>query len=192
MPIGTSNQASFRLGRLGIWLPLVQTGIAIALTVHNVLRPADWMEFNQKKLDQQICDDLNAPASAVRFLMVSLLKALLDDGHPWLGLFIWTVVYFMLIWLLWYAVCVELGGRGSSVLAQKSGMRKTADALGVVFGVAVFALGIYTHRYFHPSLYLDLILVPHLVWGALIVWFYGRDLRRALSGARGVVVAEFD
>jgi hypothetical protein len=172
------------VSRLKIALPLVQTGIGVALIMHGMRDPHNWMPA------QQICDAVNAPAAAVRFLIFSMLRSqpdspgwlLLLNSNGWLSLFIETIVYFVLIWLLWYAVCVEAGGGGNSVLARKSGMRKTADVLGTISGVAVFVLAFYSHNGVFPRGFLWLVLIPWLVWGVLIAWFYLRDLRRASRG----------
>ena len=86
------------------------------------------------------------------------------------------VIYTALIGLLWLAVSLEAAGRGRSVLTPMTGARAAADALAIVFGVAVGALGIGLSLRLGRPWYGRVDFVTFITWAVVIVWFYGHDL----------------
>jgi hypothetical protein len=97
-------------------------------------------------------------------------------GHHSLQFVLETIVYFVLVAVLWYVVSVELGGRGQSVLASRTGMRSAADILAIILGAALGLVGFLVRRQFgYVSTYSTLVAVPYFIWGAAIAVFYGHD-----------------
>ena len=82
---------------------------------------------------------------------------------------------FVLVWLLWYAVAVEITGRGVSVLTPKTGVRRLADVLAILFGASVEP---YADRVIISVLnpYQRVLACVYLVWIFAIIGFYGHDL----------------
>jgi len=176
-PFGWGTALS-RSHRARLILPLIQVPLAMALSIHNILRPFSSEDPNYLKPDRQFCQALNAPAAAVEFLLMHVSDAL----FPWEIVYILldTAIYFVLVGLLWYAVGIELSGGGRSVLSQKSGRRKLMDRAGVCFGVALFPIAMLVHGPLSShKLYANLVTLPYLVWAVVITWFYWRDLRHA-------------
>jgi hypothetical protein len=155
-------------------------GLAIGLTMHNFRRPSSLADPAWVKPDRQLCDALNAPAALIRFGLTQLANGLpnRDPNH----MFIETTIYFVLVGLLWYAVAIEISGRGQSILARRSGMRKSADILGIFFGVI---LGTVTaiSDFGGSAAYIKLAAITWFIWAVVIVSFYGHDLRASLRRA---------
>jgi len=80
--------------------------------------------------------------------------------------------------LLWYCVAIEMGGRGQSVLASRTRMRKVADFGGMLFGVVLANDSVVLGRQF------GLLSIPYLLWAVLLVTFYGHDLWTTFGSAR--------
>ena len=88
-----------------------------------------------------------------------------------------TVVFLLLVGLLWYLVSIELEGKGESVLTPRTGIRGTADGLAIIFGVILACLGLLVVGQFGAvTLYSNIVAIPYYIWGAAITIFYGRDL----------------
>jgi hypothetical protein len=89
-------------------------------------------------------------------------------------------VYFALIALLWYAVSAEITGWNRnrlSSLTHKTSAGMWLDLLLVCFGFAVGFVGeLVRHQFAYVSLYSNLIAAPYVLWGVILVMFYGRDL----------------
>lgn len=181
--------------RMRLVLPLAQVAIAIILKTHNFLGPDPLVHPAWQRADNQFCNGLNAPATLVRELLgrtaarlecLLWIPAGLRSATPccWgylsypVDLALDTIVYFGLVWLVWYGVSVEIRGGGQSVLASKTRMRAVADALAIVFSVAMVAYGLEIRSGFRaPSAYWNVVAVPYYIWGVSVMIFYGRDLR---------------
>jgi hypothetical protein len=112
----------------------------------------------------------------VTHYLIEAADALLPRPYP-IELIIERGLYFGLVWLLWYAVSIELAGDGQSVLTPKVGARRAADVLAVSFGAMLVFIGYLVRGQFGGAdTYSSLIALPYLVWGAAILAFYGRDL----------------
>jgi hypothetical protein len=130
--------------------------------------------------DWQLCAGLNAPATLARGWL-----ARITNGWRWGPFAFWTTIYLLLIWLLWYLVGIEVGGKGQSILTPKTGMRRLADLLLIILGVAVALNGLSIRResgFVAP--YDTLEAVPYYVWGMIIVVFYAHDLWQSFGAAK--------
>lgn len=167
--------------KLRFVLPVVQMVLAIGLTMHNFGRPSSFENPAWTKPDRQLCDALNAPAALVRYGLTLVANGLpnRDPNH----MLIETTIYFALVGLLWYAVAIEISGRGQSVLTARSGMRKSADIFGIFFGVVLGAVTAISD-FGGSAMYIKLAVIAWFAWAAVIVGFYGHDLRTSLR--RGV------
>jgi hypothetical protein len=161
--------------KIRIVLPLVQVLVAIGLITSNVLRPHPIRNPPFMAPDWQFCAGLNAPATLVRGWLVGI-----TNGWLWGPFAFWTAVYLLLVWLLWYLVSIEIGGKGFSILTPKTGIRRIADLFLIIVGAAVVLGGSVIRRqsgFLAP--YNTLEAVPYFIWGATIVAFYGHDLWRS-------------
>jgi hypothetical protein len=159
-------------------LPMVQVAIAAALIISNLSRPDTWEDPAWTHLDIQYCWALNSPAAAIAYLQRVGMYDLLKDPYPLLKI-VNLGIFFPLVWLLWYAVGIEIGGRGLSVLTPKTGYRRLADALAMAFGLFGFGVLISADKAAGQIIYWpywDGIVPVHLMWALAIVGFYGHDL----------------
>jgi len=108
------------------------------------------------KVEYQLYRALNAPA----FLLSQV-----------------PVVLLCFVWLVWYAVGIEISGRGQSVLTPKTRSRRAADALAMIFGAGV---GMNAHYNIVPTA--AWLLYP--TWGVTIIGFYGHDLWVSFRSSR--------
>jgi hypothetical protein len=164
-------------------LPLVQVVVAVVLTASNFLRPDTIGDPSWRALDIQFCDGLNAPAALMKFCLMKLSDKWLPGHYPF-ELSLRTIVYFVLVGLTWYAVGLEIGGNGQSVLTPKTGMRSVADVLAIIFGATLGVAGFLVRRQFgYVSTYSNLVALPYFIWGAAVAVFYGHDLYTSLGVA---------
>lgn len=170
--------------RIRFILPLVQVIIAAALITSNSVRPAPpgdtipgprhWM------LDIQYCLALNSPAAMIATIEVDALHDLLWTYYP-LYPIVNLTFFFSLVWLLWYAVSIEIGGHGLSLVMPKTGFRRLADILAMALGIGVL---IYAGIAPAGMLYEKFVSPVHLLWGLTIIGFYGHDLWASLRTRR--------
>lgn len=167
--------------KVRIVLPLVQVLVAVALITSNDLRPShigkgypSWMAP-----DWLFCAGLNAPATLARYWLIRT-----TNGWRWGNpLTVWTPIYLLLVWLLWYLVSIEIGGKGQSILTPKTRMRRMADLFLIVVGAAVALGGLSIRResgFVAP--YSTIEAVPYFIWGVVILVFYGHDLWVSFGG----------
>jgi hypothetical protein len=170
--------------RIRLVLPLLQVALAVALTARNALRPDTLSNPSWTAPDRQFCDGLNAPCSLIRFCFTTIMNRWLP-GHYRLESVLSAIVYFVLVWLVWYAVSIEIGGEGCSLLAPRTGIRSVADVAAMIFGAALVATGLLVRRQFGPvTTYSNLVAMPYFVWGATVAVFYAHDLRACLGTAQ--------
>lgn len=100
------------------------------------------------------------------------LHELLWTHYPLLPI-VNLATFFSLVWLLWYAVFIETGGKGLSVLGPKTGFRRTADVWAIVLGIGVVFYAGSVHAL---QKYQKFISPVHLLWALTIIGFYGHDL----------------
>ena len=157
-------------------LPLIQTAIATVLITANRLRPASFQNPRWVAPERQFCDGLNAPAALVRTVIERLVETrfVLDNRLEFVSE---TIVYVVLIALLWYLVGIEVAGKGKSVLTPKTGFKRAADGIAIFFGTAVALVGLLVVGQFgSPTVYSNLVAIPYYIWGIAIAVFYGHDL----------------
>jgi hypothetical protein len=157
-------------------LPVVQVIIAMGLFASYLHRPeprGDTLPAGgDTGLDIQYCWAVNAPAAIVAQIQRRLTNGFLRNQYP-LDLIVDLTVFLSLVWLLWYAVAVEIGGKGLSILTRKTGHRRVADVLAMAFGASLVP---YADR-ITLSVYHQTWVTPvHLVWIFAIIGFYGHDL----------------
>lgn len=165
--------------RIRLLLPLCQVVLAVALDTSNRRRPGTsaW-----EAPDRQFCDALNAPAALVRYFLVAFTDRWFPS--PQTHYAVETIIYFLLVGVLWYTVSLEIGGTGRSVVTRATGIRLTTDVFAVAFGAALgFAGAEVRYQFGHPATtYSDLVSIPYFIWSVAIMVFYGRDL---FLGTRG-------
>jgi hypothetical protein len=173
--------------RSRVALPFVLVIVAAVLITSNLLRPDPFWSPAFTKPDRQICDALNAPATVAAKYPVDIAYRWLSPHYP-LNLIVELIIYLSLVWLVWYVVSVEMGGKGLSVLTPKTGMRKVSDVLAIMFGAPLGAAGLAVASQL-PGWYGRLVSTPYLFWALAVVAFYGHDLwacfrptRRELAG----------
>ena len=162
--------------RARIILPTVQVVVAFALIVSNLRRPDSWEDPTWTKLDIQYCWALNSPAAMMaavqRKAMYGVSHGLVNKHYP-LNLSIDFSIFLSLVWLLWYTVGTEIGGKGLSVLTPKTGVRQAADVLAIALGAAVL---VYADSVATQITHETLVTPVHLTWALAIIGFYGHDL----------------
>lgn len=158
--------------KVRLLLPLFQTMIAVCLRASNLLRHDSIQSPTWRALDRQLCDGINAPATMIKICLEGISSTWLL-GHFRIQLFLDTIVYFGLVWLVWYIVSVEIGGGGRSVVAARTGLTKTLDILAIVFGAAIALI---SRLICGQVPYSALIAVPYVAWSVAIIVFYGHDL----------------
>lgn len=175
--------------RIRIILPTVQVLIAAALIACNEHRPAPTGEdtigdSRDFALDIQSCWALNAPAAMIARIQRAATHDLLWTHYP-LDVVVDLGVLFLLVWLLWYAVAVEITGRGLSVLSPRTGIRRVADVLAIILGAFVVP---YADRVTMDVLapYQKVLACVYLLWTLAIIGFYGRDLLASFRTTPGV------
>lgn len=154
-------------------LPTIQTALAAAVMAHNPLPLSVW-QYEWQSLDWLICSGVNAPATLVAQRLIDPVIEWLVDHYP-VSIVLPVVIRLSAIWLLWYLVAVEIGGRGSSALAQKTRLRKLVDLAAISFAGYLVASGApfvnnssaWTHT---------LMGMQWILWALVIVGFYGHDL----------------
>jgi hypothetical protein len=170
-------------GRMRLVLPLAQVAFAVALTTRDFLRPGTFERPSWTAPFRQFFLGLNAPAAQIKVYLTKL--AWMWDPQYYPTMFILdTIVYVGLVGLVWYAVSIEIYGKGKSVLTPKTGMRRLADLLAVVFGAVLAVTGLQIHRRANGYLvsypdyvgHPDLVAVLFFIWGATLLAFYGHDL----------------
>ena len=160
--------------RSRVALPFVQVIVAAVLITSNLLRPDPFWSPALTKPDRQICDALNAPATVAAKYPVDIAYQWFSPHYP-LNLIVELIIYLSLVWLVWYVVRVEIGGKGLSVLTPKTGMRKVSDVLAIMFGALLGVAGLLVASQL-PGGYGRMISVPYLVWALAVVSFYAHDL----------------
>jgi hypothetical protein len=162
--------------RIRFILPLVQVIIAAALIISNSVRPeppADTIPSPKRgMLDIQYCLALNSPAAMIAAIQIEATHDLLWNYYP-LYPIVNLTFFLSLVWLLWYAVSIEIGGKGLSVLTPKTGFRRVADTLAISLGIGVV---IYADIAPAHILYKKFVSPVHLLWALTIIGFYGHDL----------------
>jgi len=168
--------------KVRIVLPFVQVLVAVALITSNVLRPNPIRNPLFMAPDWQLCAGLNAPATLTRGWL-----ARITDGWRWGNpLTVWTPIYLLLVWLLWYLVSIEIGGKGQSILTPKTRMRRMADLFLIIGGAAVGLGGLSIRRESgFAAPYSTIEAVPYFIWGVVIAVFYGHDLWVSVGGVQG-------
>ncbi|HXA50468.1 MAG TPA: hypothetical protein VNV86_09210 [Candidatus Acidoferrum sp.] len=152
--------------------------IAIALTMHNLQGDDSFKAESWTKPDAQLRDALNLPAVLIRYFLIRAANRWPNTGVNH------TLLYLALVGVVWYLVGIEISGKGQSVLAAKSGMRKMADVLGIGFGAMLGVVISLDHNYVNgPRTYGIVVAILRLIWPVVIVSFYGRDLRASLRRA---------
>lgn len=175
---------------MSLVLPLVQVVLAVALMTSNFLRPFSMERPAWKLPDRQFCYGLNAPATLLAAVPARIADRWLREYYP-LDLVVESVIYFLLIGLLWYGVAIEIGGNGRSVLAPITRMRTMSDTLAVIFGATLGVLGpLGTRQVGGTVTYERLVAAPYLIWAAIIIGFYGRDLLACRASSRGEAAAK--
>jgi len=164
--------------------------IAAGLVVCNSRRPVPLGEDTLpdsrfSALDIQYCWALNSPAAMIAYLQREATYELLQFHYP-LNLIVDWGTFFSLVWLLWYAVSIEVGGKGLSVLTPRTGVRRLADALAIAFGAALLIYADFATR----SVYHQVWVTPvYMAWALAVTGFYGHDLwasfRTPGSGSAG-------
>ena len=168
--------------KVRIVLPLIQLAVAGALTTSNFHRPNPIANPSFRAPDWQFCAGLNAPAAIIRDW---LTRNIWQWGHPQIDFVLQTALFFLLVWLLWYLVSIEIGGKGHSILTPKTRMRRISDLLLMVFGTAVGLGGLTVrHDLGVSGPYSNLVAVPYYIWGVVISVFYGHDLWASVSSSR--------
>jgi len=163
--------------RIHFVLPLMQVVVAVGLMTHNYLAVDSLANPRWRHSDWQFCGALNAPATMLAEYPTDIAYRWLGPYYPLNEIIEW-IVRLCLIWLLWYCVAIEMGGRGQSVLASRTRMRKVADFGGMLFGVVLANDSVVLGRQF------GLLSIPYLLWAVLLVTFYGHDLWTTFGSAR--------
>ena len=159
-----------------ILLPLIQTALAIVLTISNHTRPFSVERPTWTAPDKQFCDGVNAPAALLRFLVVRVIDSLFPQYYS-VEVVLETVIFLVLIGLLWYAVAIEFEGNGNSVLTPRMRMRRTADAAMMLFGTLLGVVGLIVRGQFGAiTIYSNIVAIPYYLWALAIIGFYGHDL----------------
>lgn len=166
-------------------LPLMQVLLAVALITSNLLRPDPPGDPSWTKPDWQLCLGLNAPASLIAQIALHLRLQWFNPDFPSNIVVDW-IVRLPLIWLLWYLVSIEIGGKGRSVLTAETRIPRVADVFAIALGVIVGAQGLYGTRHFPPS-YARLVAAPYLIWAIVLIGFYGHDLWLFFAGKHELV-----
>lgn len=159
-------------------IPTVQVFIAGALIASNYYRPVPRGEdtlpdSSVSALDIQSCWALNAPAAMVAHFQRVATYDLLGTYYP-LYLILSLSIFLPLVWLLWYALCIEAGGKGLSVLTPKTGIRRAADVLMMALGASAYFYG--NSAIVSVYQYQALLWSVYSAWTLLIMGFYGHDL----------------
>lgn len=168
--------------QLGRWyLPFVQVALATALLVSNLSRPSAAYYQRWARPDAQLSYAINAPAGMLRAWLMGLAE---QSGLPthsihWIEMLVQTVLYILMVFLLWYFVSIELSktpDRGSS-LTRLTPIRGIADLLLIFIGIGIGYFAVLVQRQFGPvSVYSILVSVPYFVWSMGLVSFYCYDL----------------
>lgn len=155
-----------------IVLPMVQMVTAAGLVISNSRRPNTFASPPSAHLDIQYCWALNCPAAMIAYLQRTATYELLKWHYPLNSIVDWGT-FFSLVWLLWYAISIEIGGKGLSVLTPKTGVRRLADVLAIAFGAASWVFAGYISR----SVGWAVLLTPvYMIWVMALIGFYGHDL----------------
>ena len=171
--------------RIRLILPPVQVVLAIILIVSNRLREQWGSRPAFLAPDLQFCGALNAPATVIWSLLLRLM-GIWYWAPLWIEEIVQKLAYLVLIGLLWYAVSIEIGGGGQSVLTSKVRMRSAVDVLLMAFAGCVGASAwlIRSHEFGFVTTYSTLVATPYFLWAVVIAAFYGRDLRLCLRRKR--------
>ena len=167
--------------KIRVIIPVIQIVVAAGLIASNVRRPdpgGDTIPDSRvAEPDIQICWALNSPASMIAYLQRSATHDWLWTSYP-LYPVINVTVFLSLVGALWYLVCLEATGGGRSVLTPRTGARRVADILAMVFGVALL---VYADNITKPVYHQVGVSLIHLTWSLAIVAFYGHDLLSSFS-----------
>jgi hypothetical protein len=163
--------------RIQFVLPFVQVALAVALMSHNLIGKESSAHPKWRHADWQICLALNAPASVLADYPADIAYRWFGSHYP-LNTIVEWIVRLSLIWSLWFCVAIELRGKGQSILAPKTRMRRAADLMAIAFGLVVGNIGIVVGGQF------GLLSLPYLIWALVIVGFYGHDLWVSFGGVR--------
>ena len=169
--------------RRSVVLPLAQVGVVVGWWVSwGVVPSYKWPLWHT--IGWQFLMGVNAPACQLRSYLGRLVFTWSHWYTPYV-LIVDTLVYFLLIWALWYAVSIELEGNGRCILASKTRARGLADGCAAIYGAVLAVSAFRIHR--QDSGYLvslpdhigwpDLVAALYLLWGILIATFCICDLR---------------
>jgi hypothetical protein len=147
-------------------VPLIQVSLAGGLIVG--FRTPPRHDFD--KIEWQLCWALNAPAFILAEIPIRIYRTVFQVEN----LIFETSAQLCFIWLVWYAVALESGGRGRSVLSARTRVPALMDVPAMILGVMV---GLCT-----TSIAQLRMLYP--IWTIAIVGFYGHDLWMSLRGER--------
>lgn len=165
-------------------LPFIQTAIAAAVTMSIFSRPESLEHPLVGDFVLQLGFAVNAPATVLRYCLERFAMQFCPAEHmysPWTGCYplapiFETVVYFGLVWLLWYAVVLEVAGRCQRVLTPRARGRGLIDTLAALFGVFVGVFAVVDNKPMGSPVRSLLVGVTYLLWAFAIVIFYSRDL----------------
>jgi hypothetical protein len=96
--------------------------------------------------------------------------------------------FFSPVWLLWYAVGIEVGGEGLSIFTSETRVRRLADALAIAFGAASLAFAGLIARSVAWAVWLTPV---YAMWAPPVVGSYGQDLWASFK-ASGIATAGKD
>ncbi len=119
-------------------------------------------------------------AALIVYLQRTVTHEWLAKHYP-LAAIVDLATFFSLVWLLWYALGIEMGGKGLSVLAAKTGVRRVADVIAMGFGACLLVYADYVTRSVFHQIWVTLV---HMLWALAIIGFYGHDLWASFKPAR--------
>jgi len=149
----------------------VQLAVACAL-IASFLAPPHPEDF--EKTEYRFYRALNAPAFLLSEVPVRIIHTACHQEY----FIVESAVRLCFVWLVWYALSIEISGGGRSVLSPKTRVRRVADALAVISGAAV---GMSAHFNLTPTA----VWMLYPIWGVAIMGFYGRDLWASFRSGPG-------
>jgi len=125
------------------------------------------------EIQLQLCWALDSPAAVLAHFQREMTREFVM-AYPRIGIVFNDIVVVCLVWLLWYAVGTETRGKGLSVLTPKTGIRRTADIVAILFGASLVP---YADSIVGGGGYYTILLsCTHILWTVAIILFYGHDL----------------
>jgi hypothetical protein len=172
------------MNRIRIVLPLLNVVVAIALTASNYLAPGTPANPAFIHPDRQLCDAPNAPVAVFRLLIINLEKWLPENWQYPVDFVLNTLLSIGFVALVWYAVAIEIGGNGRSLIMPKTGVHLAADIVAVLLGFSILAPLLLVSRHLNPNFFALIIDALYVNWATAIVIFYGRDLLASIRQMR--------